>query len=140
MISSIMYFSMSVMITIMSFSGVAMKGMYISRTFNELTPDHVSNAILRIDYSGTHLEPCYNSEIFKKEIKTYFEKTLINKIDKYKIGFVHYQFDTSSNKYIYCSGGYSDRIKKIDVYFECTYNIFFTFKGKGSFEVTGDTL
>lgn len=136
MTSSILYFVMSIMLTIISFSGISMKGMYISRTFNELTPDHVSNAILHIDYSGTHLEPCYNSKIFQREVKDYFAKTLEGKIDKYKIGFVHYKIDKNTNKYVYCSGSYSDWIKKIDVYFECTYGGIFKFEGKGSFEVS----
>lgn len=140
MISSILYFSMSVMITIMSFSGIAMKGMYISRTFNELTPNHVSNSILHIDYSGTHLEPCYNPTIFKEEVNAYFKKTLEGEIDKYKIAFIHYKIDKASNNYIYCTGSYTERIKKIDIYFECQYNKIFTFKGKGSFEVTEKDL
>lgn len=140
MTSSILYFSMSIMIAIMSFSGIAMKGMFISRTFNELTPNHVSNSILHIDYSGTYFEPCYNPTIFKEEVNTYFKKTLKGEIDKYKIGFVYYKYDKTNKKYVYCSGSYTERIKKIDLYFECQYNKIFTFKGKGSFEVTEKDL
>lgn len=128
------------MIAIMSFSGIAMKGMFISRTFNELTPNHVSNSILHIDYSGTYFEPCYNPTIFKEEVNAYFKKTLKGEIDKYKIGFVYYKYDKTNKKYVYCSGSYTERIKKIDLYFECQYNKIFTFKGKGSFEVTEKDL
>lgn len=140
MTSSILYFAMSVMITIMSLSGIAMKGMFISRTFNELTPNHVSNAILHINYAGTYFESCYHPTIFKEEVNSYFKKTLEGEIDKYKIAFVHYEFDKETNKYVYCSGSTIDNVKKIDLYFECKYNKIFTFKGKGSFEVTDKNI
>ncbi len=138
MSSAIIFFSTSILLSILTFSSASMNGMYIARTINEMSPDVLSNSIYFIDYVGQYKDPYYYPPKAIEDINSYIQKSLKGKINKYKISIVFYQRNKETGKYELSQWDYNNEVKKIDIYFECTYNKFFNYHTKTCFELGGE--
>lgn len=131
MILPILFFSLTIMTTIVSTSVFSINGNYIRRTFYEMPPDVVSSAVFLVSTNGLY-DPHFNKDKLEETIKEYLSISLSNIIDKYQIGFVYIQ-EKNDKYYI----DYSRYPKIVDITFKCVYNKVFNFEGTINFRASG---
>lgn len=131
MTSSIIYFSMAIMMSVISISTTSMNGNYIRRTFYEMSPDVVSKSVFTIGPNG-YYKPHFNKEILEECVVNYLNLNLKPKINRYKIGFSYLK--VVNGEYFI---DYEKFPQIVDIAFSCEYNLLYKFEGKINFHAGG---
>ena len=131
MMSAILFFSLTTMMTITSVSMFSINGNFIRRTFYEMSPDVVSSAVFLVSTNGLY-DPHFNKEKLEENVNYYLKLNLKNIVSKYQIGFVYIE-EKNGNYYI----DYGRYPKIVDITFKCKYNKIFDFSGVINFKESG---
>lgn len=129
--AGILYFSITIIATCVSIVGVSIKGNYISRTFNGMSPDVVARATFPIAINGRY-KVYFKKEILENDVKEYLNSNLKGKIDSYQIGFLFLNLVNDEYKVTY-----DEFPTVVEIRFKCIYSTLFNFDSTINFSAKG---